>query len=190
MERLGFLTVFFIICTIVLFNTNALSQSAPSSGGEAPEVVESSPNFPDYIVTPREDVNPYSLSTMSKSTETNFREGAGTLGTDVNRQSNLEINASLEERRQERQKAAQSEAEKEGQKEDVTIDSVPGSTQGSRGKKAFSPGVKGGLFTWTDDQGVLHATNDLGLVPIKYQMQALENKQNINPRKGSGNKKR
>ena len=189
MERLGFLTVFIMICTVVFCNTDAFSQPAESSGGEAPAAVESGPNFPEYIVTPREDVNPYSLSTMSKSTETGFREGAGTLGTTERRQSNLEINASLDAKRQERQKAAQAEEEKDSNNVDEPIGTIPKSSGSRGGNKTFSPGVKRGLFTWTDDDGVLHATNNLGLVPIKYQVQALENKQSIKTRKKSGKKR-
>jgi hypothetical protein len=31
-------------------------------------------DFPSYIVVPSEDLNPYNLSTMQKSTEMNYRD--------------------------------------------------------------------------------------------------------------------
>ncbi|MEZ4546442.1 MAG: hypothetical protein R3B51_01375 [Thermodesulfobacteriota bacterium] len=57
---------------------------------------------------------------------------------------------------------------------------APNEMVGPDGEDLSVPGVRGSLFTWTDENGVLHATNDLGQVPIKYQVEALENS------KGSG----
>ncbi|MCI0480687.1 MAG: hypothetical protein L0213_03760, partial [Candidatus Dadabacteria bacterium] len=59
---------------------------------------------------------------------------------------------------------------------------------GDSARDLDTPGVRGGLFTWTDEQGVLHATNDIGQVPIKYQVEALENSKNIDLNKGTNQK--
>ncbi|MEQ9618535.1 MAG: hypothetical protein RIG61_05125 [Deltaproteobacteria bacterium] len=169
----------------------ALSQStAPAPA--APDVINTPPDFPEYIVTPREDLNPYNLSTMDKTTGTDYREGAGTLGTTRERSSNIEINESLKREKEEREKAKQ-ESEKEPEKgqNGSTTDGAD-SAQAARvtapaapKRDISSPGVRGGLFTWTDEDGVLHATNDLGQVPIEYQVQALENQKSIGVKKGA-----
>jgi hypothetical protein len=152
-------------------------------------------DFPSYIVTPSEDLNPYDLSTMQKSTETNYREGAGTLGTSVERQSNIEVNEALEKKKQERlkaeadakakeaQAASESEAGEAMPQEGTSVAEPP--QLGESEKDLETPGVRSGLFTWTDEQGVLHATNDIGQVPIKYQVEALQNSsKNIDLNKG------
>ena len=174
---------------------SAISQSAP-----APAPAPAPADFPSYIVTPSEDLNPYDLSTMEKSTETDYREGTGTLGTSVDRQSNLEINEALQKQKQARMKAAEEakakelkKAEESGAEEAPTQDVSPAGEPelGDTAANLESPGVRGGLFTWTDDQGVLHATNDIGQVPIKYQVEALENSSgNIDLKKGTQDNKR
>lgn len=192
----------FIVLTICVTGSlifmsagSALSQSAAPP---APAPVPA--DFPSYIVTPSEDLNPYNLSTMQKSSETDYRDGAGTLGTSVDRQSNLEVNEALQQKKQERIKAAaeakakQAKEEAESQAEgapprDVSPADIP--ELGDSSADLETPGVRGGLFTWTDDQGVLHATNDIGQVPIKYQVEAIENSsENIDLNKGTPDKKR
>ncbi|MCL4244856.1 MAG: hypothetical protein KJ002_06970, partial [Candidatus Dadabacteria bacterium] len=136
-------------------------------------------------VTPRDDLNPYDLSTMQKSTESGYRQGTGTLGTTPEQSSNIEINEALQKSREERQKAAQEKAAEEAAAEEEPGaegaeagppgPAAPGEMVGPEGNDLSVPGVRGSLFTWTDENGVLHATNDLGQVPIEYQIEALEN---------------
>lgn len=174
---------------------SAFSQSAP-----APVPAPAPADFPSYIVTPSEDLNPYDLSTMEKSTETDYREGTGTLGTSVDRQSNLEVNEALQKQKQARMKAAEEAKAKELKKtEESGAEEAPPQDMSPAGEPELgdsaadleTPGVRGGLFTWTDEQGVLHATNDIGQVPIKYQVEALENSSgNIDLNKGTQDKKR
>jgi hypothetical protein len=135
---------------------------------------------------------------MQKSTETNYRDGTGTLGTTVERQSNIEVNEALQKQRQERMKAAEearaknltapenTEGEGAPSAEEITPAEPP--QLGDSAGDLDTPGVRGGLFTWTDEQGVLHATNDIGQVPIKYQVEALENSNNIELNKGTNEK--
>lgn len=177
-----------IIGVLGILPITAFSQStAPAAPG--PDIVNTPPDFPEYIVTPREDLNPYDLSTMDKSTETDYRDGVGTLGTTEERSSNIEINESLKRKKEEREKAKQESEKKpeEGQNGSTTggIDSAPAPRVDAPKRDISSPGVRGGLFTWTDEDGVLHATNDLGQVPIKYQVQALENQKSIGVKKGT-----
>ena len=165
----------------LLLPVKAMSQAAappPAPVAPAPGV-PTPPDFPQYIVTPRDDLNPYDLSTMQKSTETGYRDGTGTLGTTPERSSNIEINEALSKSRQERLKASQKQAAEEEAAEQAAglevTPSAPDQATGPQSDDLSTPGVRGSLFTWTDENGVLHATNDLGQVPIEYQIEALEN---------------
>ena len=181
MERLYVAVMSVLLGFFVLIPQSSVAQDAPAAppAAQTPDVVQPPPDFPDYIVTPREDLNNFDLSTMSESDDIDYRDGVGTLGTTEKRGSNLEINAELKRKRMEREKARQ-KAEEEKEKKPETQESSkavssPPSTKSI--DEEFSPGVKRGLFMWKDENGVLHATNDLGHVPIEYQMQALENSQ-------------
>lgn len=175
----------------------AFSQSTAPAAPPAPAPVPA--DFPSYIVTPSEDLNPYDLSTMQKSTETNYRDGTGTLGTAVERSSNIQVNEALQKKREERQKAAQEaqakSAVKAGEEEGEQIPSVEEITPaqeprlGDSAKSLETPGVRGGLFTWTDEKGVLHATNDIGQVPIEYQIKAIESSKSVDLNKNNTKKR-
>lgn len=178
-----YIAAFFVTALLsgsLLLPVKAMSQAAAPPPAPAPAPgVPTPPDFPQYIVTPRDDLNPYDLSTMQKSTETGYREGTGTLGTTPERSSNIEINEALSKSRQERLKASQKEAAEEEAAEQAAgleaAPSAPDQATGPQSDDLSTPGVRGSLFTWTDENGVLHATNDLGQVPIEYQIEALEN---------------
>ncbi len=196
-----------LLTAVLLLPLKAMSQAAappaapPPAAPPAPAPgVPTPPDFPQYIVTPRDDLNPYDLSTMQKSTESGNRGGTGTLGTTPEQSSNIEINEVLSKSRQERLKASQKQVTEE-QAEDaaeVEVDDAaeeqaedaaeeeattaaeagvqsPSQAEGPQSDDLSTPGVRGSLFTWTDENGVLHATNDLGQIPIEYQIEALEN---------------
>jgi len=196
MKRFIILTLCLTVSVIFMSVGSAFSQSAaPPAPAPAPVPAD----FPSYIVTPSEDLNPYDLSTMQKSTGIDYRQGAGTLGTSVDRQSNIEVNAALEKKKQERLKAAEDAKAKEAaaavepeaaeaQPQEISPADAP--QLGESAKDLETPGVRSGLFTWTDDKGVLHATNDIGQIPIKYQVEALENSsKNIDLNKGAEDKR-
>lgn len=175
-----------LLTAVLLLPLKAMSQAAPPAAPPAPAPgVPTPPDFPQYIVTPRDDLDPYDLSTMQKSTESGYREGTGTLGTTPEQSSNIQINEALNKSRQERLKASQKQAAEEEAEEEAGTAAeasvqAPGQaagpqSAGPQGDDLSTPGVRGSLFTWTDENGVLHATNDLGQVPIEYQIEALEN---------------
>jgi len=182
MER-PFLDTLPLILGLLLLGTGlALAQST----APAPDTAETPPDFPEYIVTPREDLNPYDLSTMEKNEDMDYREGAGTLGTTEKRSGNIEINEALKQRKEEREKAKQKEIEDEQKKAGPeAIVGQPDNGQGvevsgpSAAGDLSSPGVRAGLFTWTDENGVLHVTNDLGQVPMEYQVEALQGSKSL-----------
>jgi len=169
------------IISLLAVPGESMSQTAPAPAPGAP----TPPDFPQYIVTPRDDLNPYDLSTMQKTEGIDYRQGAGTLGTTTQPSSNIEVNQALQKSKEERQKAALKKAEEKAAAENESAavgaeavtsgPAAPNEMVGPDGEDLSVPGVRGSLFTWTDENGVLHATNDLGQVPIKYQVEALEN---------------
>ena len=197
MSRSIYMTLCILCAFVLLSPNNVFSQAAPAPA-PAPAAPPVPADFPSYIVTPSEDLNPYDLSTMQKSTQTGNRDGTGTLGTSVERSSNIEVNAVLQKKKQERMNAAEEAKAKDLNESDSSQgEEVPSGGEitpaeppqlGDSAKDLETPGVRGGLFTWTDEQGVLHATNDIGQVPIKYQVEAFGNSQNISLNKGSGDK--
>lgn len=186
-----------VLLTLYIAGSFVFLSSGPASPQSTAPAAPAPADFPSYIVVPSEDLNPYDLSTMQKSTETNYRDGTGTLGTSVQRQSNIEVNEALQKKKQERMKAAEEAKAKNLQApEDAEGEGAPSAEEITTGPPDLgdaagdldTPGVRGGLFTWTDEQGVLHATNDIGQVPIKYQVEALENSKNIDLNKGTNQK--
>ncbi len=196
-------SLFLKICAAGIMLLSAVPASPQSVGPAAPAAPAPAPgappvpaDFPSYIVTPSEDLNPFDLSTMQNSTQTGNRNGVGTLGTSVERSSNIEVNQALQKQRQERMKADEEARASNAQPPDET-EGAPSAEEtapsgppqlGDSAGDLETPGVRGGLFTWTDEQGVLHATNDIGQVPIKYQVEALENSNNIDLNKGDSDK--
>ncbi len=193
MDKLYIPAVYLLFGLLVLIPQSSEAQDSPASppAAQTPDVIQPPPDFPDYIVTPREDLNNFGLSTLSESVDIDYRDGVGTLGTTEKRQSNLEVNAELKRKRMEREKVRQKPEEEKKPGSVESSQSVSSPTSGQSGNEGFSPGVKRGFFMWKDENGVLHATNDLGHVPIEYQIQAFENSQGgLNIKKGDNNKKR
>ena len=187
---IGAVTILFSITVLYPWASNAQDAPAAPPAAQTPDVVDPPPDFPDYIVTPREDLNNFGLSTMSESEDIDYRDGVGTLGTTEKRQSNLEVNAELKRRRMEREKAKQKSEEEKNKPKAGESSKATGGPPSLKavGNADISPGVKRGLFMWRDENGVLHATNDLGHVPMEYQLQAIENSGgNVNLKKVDDN---
>lgn len=136
---------------------------APSEGSQNPEVLQNQPDFPDYIVSPRENLNSFGLSTMSGSTDVKARDDVGTLGTTVKRPSNIEVNKSKEQIPEK-----QAEKSNQGSQDSFSQADIVNQPPASKSRKHEN------IYRWTDEAGVLHVTNDLGSVPPKYQEQALK----------------
>lgn len=133
---------------------------APSGGTQNPAVLQEQPDFPNYMVYPSEDLNPFGLSTIDKSAEMDYRDDSSTLGVSSKRPSNLEVNAP-------REKLPLKEGEEAGEEE---IEDIGLS---SESVSSVSSGKSGKVYTWKDDKGVLHVSNNLGSVPIEYQQQVV-----------------
>lgn len=131
----------------------------PPQTPAAPGTAVPSPGaFPDYTVRPSEDLNSFGLSSLSDSTEDNYRDAPGTLGTSKKRLSNAEANKA----RIEKKKAEQAEkAESKGESKEIIEDLY-------KPKKSSTNYKKSKLIRWTDDDGNIHITNDIGNVPQQY----------------------
>ena len=167
----------FVIFAAIYTPINSFSQSTtggtgmvspnaqPQSGGsQTPDVLQGQPDFPDYMVTPRDSLNPFGLSTMSGSKDVDYRDSAGTLGTTTKRPSNIEINRPKEQIPKESADESNQGSEDSFIQADV-VNKPPSSTSSKNEHER--------LYRWTDEEGVLHVTNDLGTVPPKYQEQAV-----------------
>jgi hypothetical protein len=168
----------FIIVVAIYAPINSFSQSTsggtgivspnaqpPSGGSETPDVLQGQPDFPDYIVAPRDNLNPFGLSTMSGSKDVDYRDSAGTLGTTTKRPSNIEVNSPPKKEIPEEGADESNQASEDSFTQADIVNQPP--TSASRRHKQES------IYRWTDEEGVLHITNDLGTVPPKYQDQAL-----------------
>lgn len=167
----------FIIVAAIYIPINSFSQSTsggtgmvspnaapPSGGSQTTDVSQGQPDFPDYIVAPRDSLNPFGLSTMSGSKDVDYRDSVGTLGTTTKRPSNIEVNKPKQQTPEEGAEKTSEGSEDSFNQADI-VNQPPSSTSGKHKSES--------IYRWTDDQGVLHVTNDLGSVPPKHQEQAL-----------------
>jgi hypothetical protein len=135
----------------------------PSGGSESPDVLQGQPDFPDYIVAPRESLNSFGLSTMSGSTNVDYRDSVSTLGTATKRPSNLEIN-----RPKKQVPEAEADKSNQGAQDSFSQADIVNQPPPSTSRRHEN------IYRYTDEKGVLHVTNDLGSVPPRYQEQALK----------------
>lgn len=125
------------------------------------------PEFPDYIVRPSEDLNPYGLSSLGTTTEEGaIDDAAGSLGsTTGSRPSNLDVNKSIQEKKLKEQEQAEAQQianeQSEIVEEKIEYDDV----------SISRPKSKSGMIKWVDDKGVQHITNNIGSVPPQYRDQ-------------------
>jgi hypothetical protein len=175
MGRTGF---FVIIFTIVISFSSLTSSFGQTTGETEPsqgtDIPQSAPNYPIIdnagIVYPRENLDPFGYSTLGGTSGLGDREDTSTLGTDTRRKSNIEVNKPRERKSVEEETGATEE-----QMETGFTEPEPASEPQSIGYT--SPARKGGLYTWKDENGVVHVTNDLGSVPLKYQGQVIKESQ-------------
>ncbi len=170
--------LFVIVFTIVISFSSLRSAFGQTTGETEPsqgtEITQSAPNYPIIdnagIVYPREDLDPFGYSTLGGTSGLGNREDTSTLGTDTRRKSNIEVNKPRERKSLEEETGATEE-----QTETGFTESEPASELQSIGYT--SPARKGGLYTWKDENGVVHVTNDLGSVPLEYQDQVIKESQ-------------
>lgn len=160
----------FVFCATHAFTqTDGTGQQAPQPVPPSQSQTEQPSDYPEYIVRPKEDLNPFGKSSIGESTTgSEYREGAGTLGTTQQRPSNLDINKQLKEKG--KKKAGESVESAEPSETEVEIDYDTAYPTGRTTDVKKQPS-KTGIYRWTDDEGVIHVTNDLGSIPPKYMNQ-------------------
>lgn len=139
-----------------------------SLGQDTPS--QPSPDFPDYIVRPSEDLNPYGLSSLGTSTEEGaINDAAGSLGSSTsNRPSNIDVNKSIADK-----KAQKAEEEKAAQAKREQAQSGIIEEEVVEYNKLSGSRVKGSsnMIKWVDNKGIVHITNNIGSVPPEYRDQ-------------------
>ncbi len=154
-----------LVLFVISYPYNALTQEAGDGGTDPSQPVEPEPEAPWYFFLPEDNLNNFNLSTIGDG------DGGSTLGTTTERRSNLSVNQSLE-------------SDKDAKNTEDT-DSTPLEEQSSviypelRSGSAQSPPREGNtkVFRWTDENGVLHVTDDLGSVPKEYQQNFAEERE-------------
>ena len=163
---------------IVLFISGQFVYSQAPAGGAAGTAGPAGGGIPppirrDGIVIPREDLNQFENSTL-RERSTNFRQGQSTLNPSTTRKSNAEVNADIEKSREERNNAL----EEEKTTVQTTTEEKPTAQDDKNSVKGTSDFSSGSstLFRWTDKDGNLHVTDNLGSVPPEYRDQAYNSK--------------
>lgn len=161
--------IFLSALTLVISYSTSYSQTTGTGQLKTPQ---SSPaQFPEYIVKPSEDLNPYGFSSLGESTEVGYRDGAGTLSSStISRPSNVEVNKAKEERK--KQKASNNkEIETQSVGIENTVSTKPTQTEYNASRKKVGNTQ---MIKWTDDNGVVNISNNMGAIPPKYRKQLEE----------------
>ncbi len=171
---IAFITIISFLSPEIVTAQTTEETEAPAQGGEATSqgtnTPQAQPNTPVIdntgIVYPREDLDNFGLSSLGKTTGLGERQEGSTLGRDAKRKSNLEVNKP-------REKKSEEAAEETGEETGTGSSEIESASE-STPIGYTSTGRKDGLFTWKDEKGVMHVTNDLGSVPAKYQDQIIK----------------
>ncbi|HEX3036653.1 MAG TPA: DUF4124 domain-containing protein [Thermodesulfobacteriota bacterium] len=180
---IAFIMVFYVFSQGVVAQTTESTEVTPqgsettSQTGLPSQVTNTPQSQPDApiidnsgIVYPRENLDPFGMSTLGSPTDSGFRKDTSTLGTGTRRKSNLEINKPRE------RKAIEEEIqEEEAIQEETTFETD--TEESAESISSFSPGRVGEIYKWVDKNGVLHVTNDLGSVPAEYRQQVMNRSQ-------------
>ncbi len=139
----------------------------PEEGAGAPVVIEQQPY--EYYYWPEENLDNFGLSTLGRG------QGGSTLGRDLRRKSNLEVNSPKEPPGEEGDADDESEDTESGTMlyppEEAADDS------GAINNEAPEPSPKESEFyEWVDEKGNVHITNNIGDVPLEYQKEIYDGK--------------
>jgi hypothetical protein len=158
---------------------NPPALEAPSQGTQTQpqgtDVIQGRPNYPvidnSGRVYPYEDLNPFGLSTLGPGDDEYNTEGS-TLGTDLKRKSNIEVNQPRERKQPEvtnEEETVSGGEESAGEGGEEAVEVIP---EESSEVLTPSPLSKtSGFYKWVDKDGVLHITDNPGSVPQEYQEQ-------------------
>jgi len=139
--------------------TLSFAQSGPS---------QPAPEFPDYIVRPSEDLNPYGMSSLGTTTEEGaINDAAGSLGSNTsNRPSNLEVNQSIQDKKLREQEQAKAQEVDTKQPKTIEEEAIEYNDVSSS-----KPKNRSGMIKWVDENGVQHISNNVVSIPPQYRDQ-------------------
>lgn len=176
------LIVIVLIITSPFLTAAAVAQTnvqPPQAPGTQPQPQEPE-DFPQVIIQPQEDLDPFGLSTLDDSTQFGENDEESTFDKNTRRKSNLEVN-----KRRERKKTQEQVQKTEGSSGEAGTSTYSPADSGftsdagvfSEQSSGFtSPSSSltqsGGIYKWTDKDGVVHVTNSIGSVPPEYREQA------------------
>jgi len=151
---------------IAFFISGQFVYSQAPAGGAAGTAGPAGGGIPPPIIIPKEDLDLFENSRLN---------GQSTLTPKITQKSNVEVNAELEKRRDERNNALEEEkaAVQTTTEEKPTAQDDKNSVNGTSDSSSAGSST---LFRWTDKDGNLHVTDNLGSVPPEYRDQAYNSK--------------
>jgi hypothetical protein len=132
-----------IIAFIMFFSFTIPGVVIAQTDAEGFNVLQTPADFPDYVVVPRIDLNPFGMSTLNTST----------LSARTEPKSNLVVNQTREKNQGEETLAADVT---HGERNNITFHRLPLRTSNR-------------FYTWVDENGVITVTNDPDSVPSGYR---------------------
>lgn len=175
-----------IVVGLIMISPFSMTGAVAQTGVQPPQTPvqpvqpQNPQDFPQYIVRPQEDLDPFGLSTLGDSTQFGENEGESTFDKDTKRKSNLEVNKRRERKKTQEQVQKTDGSSNEGDSSTYSpadSGSIPDAEAFSEQPSGFTSSSSsltqsGGIYKWTDKDGVVHVTNSIGSVPPEYREQA------------------
>jgi len=159
--------------------SQAPAGGAAGTAGTAGSGIPTPGDFPSYIVTPREDLDNYNLSTQKKTDFKGNRENLGNFGEVPVQQNNYEVNAEIQKLEEQRRNPGDAQPDQIDAQPDQIDDTTGFDDQniGANDEDFYvQPSGENSLYRWVDKEGVLHVTDDVGSIPAEYRDQAYKGK--------------
>ncbi|MGH7901170.1 MAG: hypothetical protein ACRENZ_05470 [Thermodesulfobacteriota bacterium] len=131
-----------LIACLLVFSFTIPGVVIAQTNDEMANLLQAPADFPEYIVVPQEDLNPFGISTLDTST----------LSARTGEKSNLEVNQPAKKR----------------QVEETAIELSPGE-QNNMNFQPLSLKTRSNFYRWVDENGVINVTNDPDSLPSGYR---------------------
>lgn len=156
-----------ILLVLSALNFLCLTTYAQNAGGPGSFNPGDPSSYPDPVIKPSEDLDPYGNSTLGTGTGTGSRKDLSNfVKPSDNRPSNKEINAEIQKKRKETRKNINKV--NTGSYSNYTPSNYSYKSSSSSSSSSKS-GKKSKFFRWVDERGVIHITDNASTVPSKYK---------------------
>lgn len=153
-----------ILLVLSALNFLCLTTYAQSAGGTGSFNPGDPSSYPDPVIKPSEDLDPYGNSTLGTGTGAGSRKDLSNfVKPSDSRPSNKEINAEIQRKRKEAQKSINKA--NTGSYNNYKYRNYSYESSSSPPKS----GKKSKFFRWVDERGVIHITDNDSTVPSKYK---------------------